>query len=533
MPPVTPDAPPNSLTSTAPSPVAKGTAVREVELKLHVAPADLARVAALPSVLEQAEGAATVRHLRTVYFDTPDLRLFAQGVALRVRRDGGRFTQTLKTVNSATSSDSAGVAVRREWDWPVAGEALDLSVFSAESLAGLVPTDARAALTPQFVTDFRRTTLLVRPDPRTAIELAVDEGVIEAGGRSHPISEVELELKAGRVARLFDVALRLQNAVPMRIGTESKAEVGLRLVTGRLPTPVDSPPLALSPVTTVAEAYRHILRHALRQFLANEACALAGSDVEGLHRMRVALRRLRTAHRLFAPLVASTQADRLVEDSRALAKQLGPARGWDVALSGVIDPLSASPKAPEGLPALAAAARSAGAGPAREAVAAILAPRCTTNVLALAAWLEDGLWLSNADETRRAALNAPIASVAADWLAARMAKIEKAPKIPDEAKAREKLRRRLRTLRYTAEFFRGLYPETATLPFIGVVEALLQALDADHDAATSRKMLAALPGVDAKTLAATAAWIDRQADKRRRALPDLWKRFHDTPAFWA
>ncbi len=125
MPPVTPDAPPTSLTSTAPSPVAKGTAVREVELKLHVAPADLARVAALPSVLEQAEGAATVRHLRTVYFDTPDLRLFAQGVALRVRRDGDRFTQTLKTVNSATSSDSAGVAVRREWDWPVAGEALD------------------------------------------------------------------------------------------------------------------------------------------------------------------------------------------------------------------------------------------------------------------------------------------------------------------------------------------------------------------------------------------------------------------------
>ncbi|MCG5242623.1 CHAD domain-containing protein [Azospirillum doebereinerae] len=533
MPPAKPDTPSSAPPGAASNASPNGTAFREVELKLHVAPADLARVAGLPAVREGADGPATVSHLRTVYYDTPDLRLFASGIALRVRRDGDRFIQTLKTVNSATPGDSAAVAVRREWEWTVAGEAPDVSVLTASGVAGLVPADAQGALRPLFVTDFRRTAVLVRPDPATAIEVAVDEGHVTAGSETLPISEVELELKAGRVGRLFDLALRLQQAVPMRIGTESKAELGLRLVTGRLPPPVESEPLALSPVTTVAEAYRHILRHALRQFLANEACALAGGDVEGLHRMRIALRRLRIAHRLFAPVIASPEADRLVAESRTLAKRLGPARGWDVLLAGVIDPLSSSPKAPAGLALLAATARNAGAGPAREAVAAILAPHCAATVLALAAWLEDGRWLGEADKERRAALNAPVTTVAPVWLSLRLAKLGKTAKIPDEPKDREKLRRRLRTLRYVAEFFRGLYAEAATLPFLAALDSLLAALDADHDAATGRRMLAALPGADAATVAATAAWIDRQADKRRKALPDLWKRFRDTPVFWA
>ncbi|BAI72122.1 CHAD domain-containing protein [Azospirillum sp. B510] len=483
------------------------------------------------------------QRLRTAYFDTPDLKLAANGVALRVRREGDRFVQTLKTVNSASPGDSAAVAVRREWDWAVAGEAVDVGVLGDASVAGLVPAAALDALDCLFVTDFRRTTLMLRPDPLTAVELAVDDGGSYAGGRSLPISEVELELKAGKVASLFDLALTLQAAIPMRIGTESKAEAGLRLVTGKAPGPVEAEPLGLSPLTTAAEAYRHILRQALRHFLANEACALAGRDVEGLHRMRVALRRLRTAHRLFAPLIAAPEADRLVEESRALAKHLGPARGWDVLMSGVIDPLLAESAATSSgaaaaidrvaLERLATLARTAGAGPAREAVAAILAPGCTSMILALAAWLEHGRWMSEAEGDRRTALSAPVTSVAGGWLSERLAKLGKPVKAPEDAKGRDKLRRRLRMLRYTADFFRGLYPEAATLPFFAALEPLQAALDADQDAVTSARMLGALGGADPKTVAAAAAWIDRQSDKRRKALPELLKRFRAVPPFWA
>ena len=532
-----PTAPPNSQ---QPGPEAHSTAstFREVELKLHAAPADLARVALLPGLLAIADGPASTQRLRTAYFDTPDLKLAANGVALRVRQEGERVIQTLKTVNSASPGDSAAVAVRREWDWIVAGEAVDVGALADPSVAGLVPATALDALDCLFITDFRRTTLLLRPDPLTAVELAVDDGGVYAGGNSLPVSEVELELKAGKVASLFDLALTLQTAIPMRIGTESKAEAGLRLVTGRAPGPVDAEPLGLSPLTTVAEAYRHILRQALRQFLANESCALAGGDVEGLHRMRVALRRLRIAHRLFAPLVASPEADRLVEESRGLAKRLGPARGWDVLISGVIDPLLADPKAASdidraALERLASLARSAGAGPAREAMAAILAPGCTAMVLGLAAWLEHGRWMSEADGDRRATLSASVTTLAGGWLSARMVKLGKTAKPPEDAKGRDKLRRRLRTLRYTADFFRGLYPETGTLPFFAALEPLQAALDADQDAVTGARMLGSLTGADPKVVGTVAAWIDRQSDKRRKAIPDLWKRFRAVPPFWS
>ncbi|PWC32403.1 CYTH and CHAD domain-containing protein [Azospirillum sp. TSO35-2] len=544
MPPTIPPASPSlspPAVQGAPAPATVPTAsVREVELKLHAFPADLARIATLPALLALADGPAVSQRLRTVYYDTPDLRLAANGVALRVRQEGDRYVQTLKTVNSASPGDSAAVAVRREWDWTVPGEAVDRGVLTDPGVAGLVPAAALDALDCLFVTDFQRTTLLVRPDPLTAVEVAVDDGRVYAGGRSLPISEVELELKAGRVANLFDLALTLQAAVPMRIGTESKAEAGLRLVTGRKPGPVEAEPLGLSPLTTVAEAYRHILRHALRQFLANEACALAGGDVEGLHRMRIALRRLRIAHRLFAPLVAAPDADRLVAESRALAKRLGPARGWDVLMSGTLEPLLAeSPSAGPSidraaLERLAELARCAGAGPAREAMAAILAPGCTTTVLALAGWLEHGRWLSDADAGRRAALNAPVSGLAGGWLSAKHGKLGiRTMKLPDDAKGRDKLRRRLRTLRYTADFFRGLYPESAALPFFAALDPLQAALDAEQDAATGARMLAGLRGADRATVAAVAAWIDRRSDRRRKTLSELWKRFRATPPFWS
>ncbi|MCW2243656.1 CYTH and CHAD domain-containing protein [Azospirillum canadense] len=510
-------------------------------MKLLLDPRDLGRVPALPALREHADGDPVVRHLHTVYFDTPDLRLYANGVALRVRREDGRFIQTLKTVNSATSGDSAAVAVRKEWDWTIAGAEPDLTPLEAEGVAVLVPADARGALVPLFTTEFQRTTLLFRPDTLTAIELAVDEGRITAGNACAPISEVELELKAGRVGRLFDAALALQRSVPARIGTESKAEVGYRLVTGRLPTPVLPEPLGLSPVTTVAEAYRHIVRHCLRQLLANEACALAGGDVEGLHQMRVALRRLRTAIRLFRPLVGKPEACHAGDGIRWFIGQLGPAREWDVLLSNVIAPLAASDKAPDGLPALADAVRQARRAPAEDAVRAIQSPRCTGLILALGAWLEDGRWHSGADPALRAQLDRPMASLSGAWLAVQHAKAVKAGKDlsdrdGDEAgAARDRLRRRLRKLRYTVEFFRGLYAESATLPFIGALEAMLDALDADHDAAVARNLLRQLADeVPSHRSAADAAakWLAKRTGKRRKQSADLWRAFRDMPAFW-
>ena len=63
----------------------------EIELKLQV-PA-----AALAAVEHAVATPAAVRtRLQAVYFDTPDRRLAAAGIALRLRKEGRRWVQTLK-----------------------------------------------------------------------------------------------------------------------------------------------------------------------------------------------------------------------------------------------------------------------------------------------------------------------------------------------------------------------------------------------------------------------------------------------------
>ena len=481
----------------------------EVELKLHVHPDDLGRLATVPALTARAEGAPAKGRLRTVYFDTPDLRLFARGIALRLRHDGFRRMQGLKTVQADPGGDAAAVAVRREWEWPIDGDAPEFERLDAEGAGALVPEEARGDLVPIFATDFRRTTLLIRLDAQTTVEVAIDDGTVAAGRGDERISEIELELKSGRIGRLFVLAQELHRTVPLRIGIESKAELGYRMVSGRPPTPVQAEPPALSPLSTVAEAFRHAVRHGLRQLLANEPCVLAGGDAEGLHQIRVALRRLRTALALFAPVIASAGAEQLEREIRWLSRRLRPARAWDVLAKSLPDVQLA--------PALAAARRPA----AERAVTALRDPRCTAMILALGAWLEEGQWHADADAAGQALLDRPMADLAGSWLAARHAKARKAG-LDDE----ERLRRRLRTLRYGVEFFRGLYPPDTVQPYGMALNALFDTLDAVHDAKVAAARVARLG--DARA----GKPLKRQAAQHRKALPDRLKAFRESPPFW-
>lgn len=519
---------------------------REIELKLLADPADLPRIAGLPLPVPPLDaGPPVTRRQRTLYYDTPGLDLMARGVALRIRIEEGpveegRAEQSLKTLPSGTPGDSAAVAVRREWDWPLpmgAGGTVapDFTLIDADGAGPLIPADLRAALAPVFETDVTRTTRQLRPDPVSLVEMAVDHGAAVAGDRRTPISEVELELQAGGVGRLFDLALALNAAVPLRLATVSKAEMGYALVTGRAPAPALPEPLALSPLTTVAEAFRHIVRHGLRLWLANEACAVSGGDAEGLHQIRVALRRLRVALDLFGPWVHPPEA--VAKELRRLAKRLQPARAWDVVEGAAVAPLAGLAHPPQGLAALVHGVRSLRQPTVEEAVAALDGPQTTRLVLTLAAWLEGGRWHAAAPAERRAHLDAPMSGTAPAWLAHLHARALKAAKTLDPAGAdsRERLRRRLRRLRTGVDFFRGLFPPDAVRAYAGPVDQAMAALDALHDADVARERLAydRLGARPARSARDAALRRLAQADKRRHAaLPAAVKGLRTAPVFW-
>src|SRR5258707_7618963 len=137
------------------------------------------------------------------------------------------------------------------------------------NMAALKPGRRRPAsirkqdLRPVFTTSITRTAIKVEPHSSTQIEAAIDKGEIRTANGSgvEPISEIELELKSGNPAVLFDVALRLLEAAPVRIETRSKAERGYRLLgAASLPQAVHAGPVALYPAMAVEAALQRFGR---------------------------------------------------------------------------------------------------------------------------------------------------------------------------------------------------------------------------------------------------------------------------------
>ena len=196
-----------------------------------------------------------------------------------------------------------------------------------------MPEDATGDLRPVFVTEVSRTTFAIEPAPGTAVEAAIDQGAIRTVDKDgvEPISEVELELKEGESSALYDLAAQLLKIAPLRLEARSKSERGYHLVEhgNAPPSAVHAEPVELDGNMTVMDALRSIGRNCLAQLLRNEPAVLSGQP-EGVHQMRVAVRRLRSAISSFRELLPQQELDRTVEELRWLGGMLGPVRNLDV-----------------------------------------------------------------------------------------------------------------------------------------------------------------------------------------------------------
>src|SRR3569833_1560677 len=196
----------------------------EIELKLAVPPQ---QAAAFVKRMARRRSVPVQQDLVTRYFDTPDFALSAQGVALRVRRVGRRWLQTLKTEGER----QGGLSRRVEFEMPVGRGVPDWSRFPPEALA-YIPEALRAQLAPVFETRFHRTAWLLAGKGGAQVEVALDVGEVVSGERRQPICEIELELKAGQPDALFALALDWAAAFDCLPFDVSKAERGVRLAYG-------------------------------------------------------------------------------------------------------------------------------------------------------------------------------------------------------------------------------------------------------------------------------------------------------------
>ena len=116
--------------------------------------------------------------LVSVYFDTPDLRLLAEGISLRVRHAGTRYKQTIKI----TDRRAAGLFDRAEWEVDIHGPEPDLAAAKGTALTDLLNGQSTGSLRPVFETRVRRTKYHFTSHGQR-IELAFDQGEIDTGKR--------------------------------------------------------------------------------------------------------------------------------------------------------------------------------------------------------------------------------------------------------------------------------------------------------------------------------------------------------------
>ena len=201
---------------------------QELEIKLSVAQPDLDR--AVDWLLSQPNThASETLQLGNTYYDTQGGDLNRQKIALRIRKIGDKYIQTLKTRGEFVD----GAHRRQEWEWPLIGTKLKMGLIADTPVGQSVNL---AELEPVFETNFQRRVVMIEQGD-SLVEVAIDSGEIVAGGRSLPLNEVEFELKAGNASALLMWARRLADEVPVFLNLVSKAEQGYYLAGLYRPVP--------------------------------------------------------------------------------------------------------------------------------------------------------------------------------------------------------------------------------------------------------------------------------------------------------
>lgn len=500
--------------------------IAEVELKLALDRTSLRLLENHPLIAPHLPMSVHQRLVST-YFDTADRALKAQDLTFRIRKAGRRFRQTVKFGESS----GAGLFDRIEWEIDLPSAEPDLDRLSESPFDAKVrELIASAEIAPLFVTEVRRRVIDVTLDQGASVEIAFDRGAIVAGDRRQPLDEVELELKSGPTAALFDFARTLLETVPFRFETEAKSARGYRLADNLAPEAARARVPDLDSQQTVAQGFRAIVEECLRQIAGSESTARLGVDPEGIHQMRVGVRRLRSAFKMFRE-VLPTGADVIAAELKWFGNELGPARDWDVFVTELLAPLRTRRPDDKDLDKLARESRRQRTKAQARAMAAIGDSRYTALKLDLLAWLRTADWGIAGTE--------PIADRAARLLKRSRKRLRKLGDRHAELTVEDlhRLRIRAKEMRYAVEFFRALHPKKAVRRQLEVLAELQDTLGTLNDSAVGEKMIA--EAVHGRRLAwaeraraVVDGWYAALNHAHLDKLPEAWARYGKTRRYW-
>ncbi len=456
------------------------------------------------------------RRIEQVYFDTPQAALASHNMALHLCGQQRRHVLTLETLGEA-------------FEVPLAMPEPAYEALGAEAEARISQVLDGEALQPVFTLDIKRVLRHVKT-PSGVVEVAFDSGVIRNPPHSLPVYDITLALKAGDPTELTRVGLEFAAAFPRRLGCQTTLERGAQLVSGMAPTsPKVEPGLQGAP--TVDAAISLFITGCLTQFTANFPVFEQGDAERAVHQMRVAMRRLRSVLGVFERAFPSAEFAAYRSQARAIAATLGQARDWDVfqALVGQ-GPRRAFPDE-TGFAALMAGAGAARAAGYAQVRALLDGPEVVRFVLGLQGFAARHGWRNAVAGEALAALAAPAAGFGQANLARQHRKIARRGKrlaaLPPQQ--RHEIRKQLKKLRYTAEFFGG-----QPAAYIRAAAALQDRLGAANDAAGAIHLAARLQDADPATCRAAGivmGYCGRDMAGDGAALRKAWKKFRRAKIF--
>ncbi len=504
----------------------------ELELKFTGAPQDIAGLQNARFLRALATGDGRWARLRSTYYDTAGGDLADEGIALRLREESGKRIQTVKRATAA------GAIVREEFEREIEdGEAFPQSAGDDEIDEILKKhADALAEIAETRVDRWAQPAKFAGSDFEIAVDLgaARAQGVGNGPGGQAPIAEIEIEFKAGNMADLFSLGRLLADNAPVRLAARTKLETALAVGAGdtyaiaKLEKPV------VDPDEPAVDALQAMLAAIAIRIVRIQEPLLDIRAVEGVHQMRVALRRFRAVERTFRRAVDTDVLYALTRRARAIAQALGPARDLDVFLGETLPDVFSRYHTPPGAAALRAGAEAMRAAAWADAHAVIADKSFTHFLLDL---LEAGVlapWRAEANEKGLGPLKA-FAPIALDKAVKRARKAEAAMDRTELA-ARHPLRIALKKQRYAAQMLGPLYPRETRKPYMRALSRLQEALGAVNDAVVAQRLAeetGAGAGADAMRAAGfVAGFKAAEAEAAVAEIDRAWELFDKTPPFW-
>ncbi len=307
----------------------------------------------------------------------------------------------------------------------------------------------------------------------------------------------------------------------------------------RAPQPAKARPPELTSDMSAIAALKTIVATLFVQIQANRPGVIEGRDPEYLHRMRVAVRRLRAVCAAYAKGLPEAALRPLIAELKWLGCALGPARDADVFVTEIWPPLRAAlienPLLTEFDARWAVQQHAAGAKVRR----ALTKRRYQRFIIGFERWLADDTWRADASEQQLAMLDNSARDFACRVLDRRYAKVRNhghTLKRLDDAQLHT-LRIRIKKLRYAADSFGTLFENAALHDMLAHLSRLQDLLGELNDirvaeqhfaAAIAHRRGRAVSGLRA----ALVVWRGARTAVLRHKLRAAWRDYRHAKKFW-